>query len=321
MDYKDYYQILGVDRNASQDEIKHAYRKLAMQYHPDRNPGNPTAEDKFKDINEANEVLSDPEKRGRYDQLGQSYQQWQQAGGQPGGFNWEDWFTQAPGGSGARPGQVHVEYGNIGDIFGEGGFSDFFTQIFGGMSGMGGMGGATRTQTRRTARQMRPQNYQQEVTISLQEAYNGAQRMVQIGDKRIEVKIPAGAKTGTRVRLAGQAPPGPDGRQGDIYLVVDVAPDPRFEREGDNLTTEFTTDLYTMVLGGKANVPTLGGDVVLTIPPGTQPGQTFRLAGRGMPHLRNSKQHGDLMAKVKVRLPRDLTQEQRKLFEQLRDQA
>ncbi len=322
MEYKDYYQILGVNRNASQDEIKHAYRKLAMQYHPDRNPGDNTAEDKFKDINEANEVLSDPEKRARYDQLGQSYQQWQQSGGPAGGFNWEDWFTQAPGGgraSGGRaPGGMHVEYGDLGDIFGEaGGFSDFFTQIFGGM----GAAGPTRTQTRRTARVPRPQNYQQEVTISLQEAYNGAARMVQIGDRRMEVKIPAGAKTGTRVRMAGAAPPGPDGRQGDIYLVVEVAPDPRFEREGDSLMTEFSTDLYTAVLGGKANVPTPAGEVVLTIPAGTQPGQTFRLTGRGMPKLRNPQQHGDLMARVRVRLPRDLTPEQQKLFEQLRDQA
>ncbi len=290
-----------------------------MQYHPDRNPGNPSAEEKFKDINEANEVLSDPEKRARFDQLGQSYNQWQQAGGQPGGFNWEDWFTQAPGGGGTRPGQVHVEYGNIGDIFGEGGFSDFFTQIFGGMSG--GMGGATRTQTRRTARPLRPQNYEQEVTISLMEAYNGAERMFQIGDRRINVKIPAGAKTGTRVRLAGQAPSGPDGRPGDIYLVIKVAPDPRFERKGDNLTTEITIDLYTAVLGGQATVPTPGGDVVLTVPPNTQPGRTFRLGGRGMPHLQNPQQHGDLMAKIQVRLPQNLTEEQRKLFEQLRDLA
>ncbi len=319
MEYKDYYQILGVNRGASQDEIKHAYRKLAMQYHPDRNPGNPTAEDKFKDINEANEVLSDPEKRARYDQLGQSYSQWQQTGGQPGGFNWEDWFTQAPRGGGAgagAPSGMHVEYGDLGDIFGGGGFSDFFTQVFGGMGG-----GPTRTQARRTARPMRPQNYQQEVTISLQEAYNGATRAVQVGDRRMEVKIPAGAKTGTRVRMAGAAPPGPDGRSGDIYLVVNVAPDPRFEREGDNLTTEFSADLYTAVLGGKVNVPTLSGDVVLTIPAGTQPGQTFRLSGRGMPNLRDPQKHGDLMAKVKIRLPRNLTPEQRTLFEQLRNQA
>jgi len=185
------------------------------------------------------------------------------------------------------------------------------------------MGGAgpTRTQTRRAARPMRPQNYEQEVSISLSEAYTGATRTMQVGERRMEVKIPPGAKTGTRVRMAGAAPPGPDGHRGNIYLIVNVMPDPQFEREGDNITTEFTADLYTAVLGGKANVPTPAGDVVLTIPPGTQPGQTFRLAGRGMPLLRDPQQHGDLMARIKVRLPRNLTPEQRNLFEQLRKQA
>lgn len=307
MEYKDYYQILGVGRSATQDEIKHAYRKLAMKYHPDRNPGSSTAEEKFKDINEANEVLSDPEKRARYDQLGSSYQQWQQSGGQPGAFNWEDWFTQAPRGQ-----QVRVEYGDLGDLFGQGGFSDFFNQIFGGMGG-------ARTQTRRTTtRPMRPQHYEYNLSISLQEAYSGATRAIQMDDRRMEVKIPAGAKTGTRVRMAGAAPAGPGGQSGDIYLVIEVTPDQRFEREGNDLTTGVTIDLYTAVLGGKVNVPTPAGDVVLTIPAGTQPGQTFRLAGRGMPHLRNPQQHGDLFARVTVRIPRNLTEKQRKLFEQLR---
>jgi curved DNA-binding protein len=306
MEYKDYYKILGVERKASPEEIKHAYRKLAMQYHPDRNPGDKVAEEKFKEINEANQVLSDSEKRARYDQLGSSYSRWQQAGGAPGGFNWEDWVAQSQGQGGQR-----VEYGDLNDIFGEGGFSDFFTQIFGGMGG-------TRTQTRRTVRPARPRDAEYQLSITLQEAYHGATRTVQVDDRRMEVKLPAGAKTGTRVRMAGAAPAGPGAQRGDLYLVLDVAPDPRFERNGDDLTTEVSVDLYTAVLGGQVNVPTPGGDVLLTIPTGTQPGQTFRLAGRGMPKLRSSQEHGDLMARVKVRLPRNLTPEQRELFERLR---
>jgi curved DNA-binding protein len=306
MEYKDYYKILGVERSASPEEIKHAYRKLAMQYHPDRNPGDKAAEEKFKEINEAHQVLSDSQKRGRYDQLGSSYSQWQQSGGAPGGFNWEDWVTQSQGQGGVR-----VEYGDLNDIFGEGSFSDFFTQIFGGMGG-------TRTQTRRTTRPARPRDYEYPLTITLQEAYQGASRTVQVEDRRMEVKLPAGAKTGTRVRMAGAAPAGPGGQRGDLYLVLDVAPDSRFERSGDDLTTEVTVDLYTAVLGGQVNVPTPGGDVLLTIPAGTQPGQTFRLAGRGMPKLRNPQEHGDLLARAKVRLPRNLTPEQRELFERLR---
>jgi curved DNA-binding protein len=306
MEYKDYYQTLGVGRNASAEEIKHAYRKLAMQYHPDRNPGDKAAEERFKEINEAHQVLSDPQKRTRYDQLGSSYSQYQQAGGHPGGFNWEDWMSQSQG-----PGGVRVEYGDINDIFGEGGFSDFFTQIFGGMGG-------TRTQTRRSTRQVRPRNYDYPLTVSLQDVYHGSTRTVQVEDRRMEVKLPAGAKTGTRVRMAGAAPAGPDGKRGDLYLVLEIAPDPRFERKDDDLSTEVSVDLYTAVLGGQVNVPTPGGDVLLTIPSGTQPGQTFRLGGRGMPKLRNPQEHGDLMARVKIRLPRNLTPEQRELFERLR---
>ncbi|HSV86709.1 MAG TPA: J domain-containing protein [Levilinea sp.] len=306
MDYKDYYQILGVERSASPEEIKQAYRKLAMQYHPDRKPGDKAAEEKFKEINEAHQVLSDPQKRSRYDQLGRSYSQWQQTGGAPGGFNWEDWITQRQ-----RPGGARVEYSNINDLFGQGGFSDFFTQIFGGMSG-------TRTPTRRTTRSPQPRQYEYPLTITLQEAYQGSTRTVQVEDRRMEVVLPAGAKTGTRVRMAGAAPSGLGGQPGDLYLVLEVTPDPRFERNGDDLTTDVTIDLYSAVLGGQVNVATPGGDVLLTIPAGTQPGQAFRLAGRGMPKLRNPKEHGDLLVRVKVRIPRNLTPQQHELFERLR---
>lgn len=300
MDYKDYYKILGVDRKATQDEIKKTYRKLAMKYHPDQNRGNKQAEEKFKEINEAYEVLGDAKKREKYDQLGSSYSQWQQAGGNPGNFNWNEWVSQQP--QGGR----QVDMGDFGDVFG--GFSDFFSAIFGGM---GGMNTAVRQQAR-------PQAIEQGVQITLDEAYRGTQRIFQIGDRRIEVKIPAGAMTGTKVRMSGAVPTSTGGR-GDLHLVVEVLPDSRFTVEGANLTTEVTVDLYTAVLGGSATVHTLSGDVVLTIPAGTQPGQKIRLAGRGMPKLKEPGKFGDLFAVIKVNIPRKLTDKQRRLFTDLRN--
>ncbi len=312
MEYKDYYKILGVDRKASKEEVKKAYRKLALKYHPDRNPGDKASEETFKDINEANQVLSDDEKRARYDQLGQAYSSWQQRGAAPGNFNWDDWFTTPSGGG------VRVEMGDLNDMFGGGGggFSDFFSRIFGGVGGMqadfrGAPGG--RPQPRRAA----APTYQEQVTISLQEAFLGATRLLQIDGRRLEVKIPVGARTGTKVRVPGVGPGGPGGRKGDLYLVIQVADDPRFHRRGDNLHAEAPVGLYTAILGGEVKVTTLSGDVVLTIPPGTQPGQTFRLEGRGMPRLKQPDQRGDLLVKVKVQIPRQLTEEQRALVEEL----
>ncbi len=308
MDYKDYYKILGVERNATEAEVKSAFRKLALQYHPDRNPGNKQAEEKFKEINEAYEVLSDPEKRARYEQLGDSYTNWQQRGA-PGNFNWNEW-TNAPGGG------ATWDVGDLNDLFGRGGgFSDFFQAIFGGAPVGGAQG--TRQRARQQAQQRRPLTYQQDVQISFEEAYRGAERQVNVDGRRLTMKIPAGARTGTKVRMAGAGPAGPDGRPTDLFLVIAVAPDPRFERQGDDLTTEITTDLYTAVLGGEARVPTPEGNVLLTVPAGTQPGQSFRLSGRGMPHLRDPKTRGDLYARIRVQIPRNISQEQRKLFEQL----
>lgn len=302
MEYKDYYKVLGVDRKSSKDEIKRVYRKLAKQYHPDHNPGSKSAEEKFKDINEAYEVLSDSKKRARYDQLGSSYSQWQQTG-VPGSFNWEDWFTQSPG-------RTRVEVGDLEDLFGgSGGFSDFFNLIFGGF-------GNTRTQRRHRPQKVRA--FEQPVSISFQEAYSGAKRTIQIDGQRLEVKIPAGAKSGTKVRMKGVGPVSSNGQKSDLYLVIQVTPDSHFKRKGHNLSTSIDVDLYTAVLGGQVETPTPGGNIVLTIPAGTQPGQTFRLAGRGMPKLRSPNVHGDLFVKVKIHLPKRLTAQQKELFEQLR---
>ena len=306
MEYKDYYKILGVERNATEAEIKSAFRKLALQYHPDRNQGNKQAEEKFKEINEAYEVLSDKEKRGRYDQLGDSYSNWQQRGA-PGNFNWNQW-SPSPGGG------VHFDVGDLEDILGGGSFSDFFQTIFGGMGGAPG-GQATRQTSRRAA--ARPVNYQQDVQISLEEAYRGAERTVVVDGRRLQMKIPAGARTGTKVRMAGAGPAGANGKPSDLYLNIEVMPDPRFERQGDDLYTDASVDLYAAVLGGETRVTTPEDTVVLTIPAGTQPGQTFRLGGRGMPHLRTPSSRGDLYVRIKVQLPKNLSPEQRQLFEQL----
>jgi curved DNA-binding protein len=297
MDYKDYYQSLGIARTASADEIRKAYRKLAMKYHPDRNPNDKPAEEKFKEINEAYQVLSDPEKRTRYDQLGSAYSQYERSGGAPGGFNWDQWRA-AGGAAGAGGQQVNFE-----DLFGAGGgFSDFFSSIFGGMGG-----GPADVRTRRAP------SYEQPVAISLQEAYTGTTRLLEGGGRRIQVKIPAGAKTGTKVRVAGGAPNG-----ADLYLNVEVQDDARFERDGNDLNAPVNVDVFTALLGGEVEVQTMSGNLKLTIPPGTQSDQRIRIAGRGMPHLKNPQEKGDLFVRVKVRIPRKLTSEQKTLLEQAR---
>ena len=311
MEYKDYYKILGVDRNATQKEIKQAYRRLARKYHPDVNPGDPSAQERFKEINEAYEVLSDPEKRRKYDQLGASWHQWQRMGGRPQDFDWSQWFTWPEGG------RVHVRYGtmeDLGDLFGDlGGFSDFFQRIFGGMGG----GPRVRTETWGTAAR-RGQDIEQEVEITLEEAYHGTTRLIQVTGRRLEVKIPPGVKTGSRVRIAGEGGMGiGGGPRGNLYLRVKVLPHPIFERRGDDLHCEVDVDLYTALLGGEVRVPTLKGDVMLKIPPETQNGKTFRLKGLGMPHLKDAHRRGDLYARVQIRLPERLTEREKELFRQL----
>lgn len=312
MEYKDYYEILGVDRNASQKDIKKAYRRLARKYHPDVNPGDKEAEEHFKEINEAQEVLTDSEKRRKYDQLGASWQQWQRTGRDPSGFDWSQWFAGAPGG-----GRVHVQYGDASDLFGDmfgGGFSDFFEAIFGGMGRQGPQAWAGTRQ----AGPRRGQDYEQPVEISLEEASSGTRRVLEKDGRRIEVKIPAGVKTGSKVRIAGEGAPGiGGGATGDLYLKVTVLPHKVFERKGDDLYCEVPVDLYTAILGGETNVPTLKGTVSLKIPPETQGGRTFRLKGQGMPLLRDSNKRGDLYAKVKVVLPESLSAREKALFKEL----
>lgn len=297
MDYKDYYKILGVERNASEDDIRKAYRKLAMKYHPDRNPNDKQAEEHFKEINEAYQVLSDSKKRAHYDRLGSDYSNWQQRG-EPGNFDWGQYE--------GFPGGVRVEYGDLDDLFGgAGGFSDFFRTIFG--RNAEGAGAGTRTRARQ-----QPQGYQQELEITLEEAYNGTTRLLQTDGKQKQVRIPAGVRTGSKVRVAGAGPNGLD-----LYLIVDVQEDKRFERRGNDLHTTATVTVFTAILGGEAEVETLNGKIKLNVPAGTQPEQVFRLAGRGMPTVKNANEKGDLYVRLKVQIPKYLSPKQRELLEEV----
>ena len=310
MEYKDYYKMLGVDRKASEKEIKKAYRKLARKYHPDVNPGDDTAEQHFKEINEAHEVLSDPEKRKKYNQLGASWRQYARTGAEPGGFDWSQWYSQ-PGG-----GRVHVEYADLGDLFGGGGggFSDFFSTIFGGR----GQRGPTDWRTQGQPYGAPGQDYEQEVEITLEEAFSGTTRILQKDGRRLEVKMPAGVETGSKVRMRGEGSAGlGGGGKGDLYLRVKVLPHHTFEREGQDLRCEISVDLYTALLGGEVRIPTLSGGAMLKIPPETQSGKAFRLKGQGMSQLKNPEKRGDLYVKVRVKVPENLSEKERELFKEL----
>ena len=298
---KDYYETLGVGKTASEKEIKQAFRKLAKKYHPDANPNDATAEAKFKEINEAYETLSDADKRAKYDRFGAGYEQM-------GGFGGNGGYTQTQ--------YTNVDVGDIGDIF---------EQLFGGRgrssggtrSSRGGgfpFGGFTQQEAAAQGRDI-----EQPVSISLHEAYSGTTRLITKGDRTVRVNIPAGATNGTKVRLAGEGEPGyGGGAAGDLYLIVQVEPDPQFERQGDDLTTEVRVDMFTALLGGEVDVPTLGRAVRLKVPAGTQSGRKFRLTGKGMPHLRSKDKSGDLYARVLVTVPEQLNEQQRALVEQLR---
>jgi curved DNA-binding protein len=325
MEYKDYYQILGVARNADDKAIKRAFRKLAQQYHPDKNPGDKAAEAKFKEINEAYTVLSDPEKRGKYDRFGAQWEQYAAGGGQPEGFDWSGWSNMGGGGRGGTqyrtvtPEEFEQMFGGAGGA--GGGFSSFFDALFGAGAGGRPTGGQYRTRGGpRYGFDFEPQAGRSVATepevpvdVTLDEAYRGSTRTLQTeGGRRLEVNIPRGVKTGSRVRVRG----GVDG--GDVYLRVKVLDDPRFTREGNDLRAKVPLDLYTALLGGEVQVPTMDGAVALKIPAGTQNGRTFRLRGLGTPDVKNPDQRGDLFAVMEVTLPTDLSAEERRLFEELR---
>lgn len=287
MEYQDYYKTLGVERTADEKDIKKAYRELARKHHPDKNPGDKKAEERFKLINEAYEVLSDADKRAKYDQLGSNYQQWQRQGGQA-AVNWDDFA-----GAGYQTGNNEN-------------FTDFFSTIFGNRG-------------RESYKQpIRGRDLEQPLEITLEEAFNGTERVLNRGGKRRTIRIQPGAKDGTRIRVAGEGEAGyASGQAGDLFLVVSVKPDPNFERRDDDLYSDLRVGLYTAVLGGEVVVPTLAGDVKVRIPAGTQSGKTIRISERGMPRLRQPDQKGDLYARVLVQVPTNLSDEERTLFQQL----
>ncbi len=285
--YKDFYQILGVPKTASEKEIKAAYRKLARKYHPDVNPGDKTAEEKFKDIQQAYEVLSDPQKRAKYDQFGDQWERVTQGAPGGGGFTW----TQTGSSEG-------FDFG-----FGSGDFGDLFDLLF-------GEGAAARKRPRPG------RDIQYEIDITLEEAFAGATKRFTINGKRVEVKIPPGVDEGSKIRLAGQGEPGRDGVSGDMYLVVRMKTHPVFERKGADLYCDVSIPYTTAALGGEIQVPTLAGKVTMRVPPGTQSGQSFRLAGQGMPKLNNSAK-GDLYARMRITVPKTLSAKERELLEEL----
>lgn len=305
MEYKDYYKLLGVDKKASQDEIRKAYRKLAVKYHPDKNPGNKQAEEKFKEINEANDVLGDPEKRKKYDHLGDNWQNFQQRGRQ-GGFDWSQWQQQGAGRRSQR---------DPSDIFGETDFSEFFNTIFGGM---GGDMGARSSRTRGTRGAFKGQDYQAEIELSLEEAYHGSSRIFDVHGQKIRVSTKPGAYDGQTLRIKEKgAPAAGGGPAGDLYVTIRTLPHPAFERKDDDLIQTITVDLFTAVLGGKVQVDTFSGKVAIIIPAGTQNDTTLRLKGKGMPAYGKPEEKGDMLVKVHVAIPTNLSEEEMDLFKKL----
>jgi DnaJ-class molecular chaperone len=318
MDFKDYYATLGVAKSATDKEIKQAYRKLARKLHPDVNPGDKTAEAKFKEINEAYEVLGDPDKRKKYDELGANWRMYEQQAQQPGGG--PAWSVNFGGGGPGTGGFRTMTPEEMRDLFGdEDPFSDFFKTFFGGAAS----GGAGRRPRGARSRARQGRDVEQEIELSLEDAFNGAMRRLSIkhdGHARsVDVRIPAGVGDGSRVRIAGEGEPGAGGASsGDLYLRIRLQPHARFERRGRDLYESIPLPLTQAVLGGEAEVATLAGRPLrLKIPPTTQNGQVFRLKGHGMPAVGKPDARGDLYATVQVQLPKQLTEEQKKLFEEL----
>jgi len=318
MEFKDYYATLGVGKAATATEIKQAFRKLARKHHPDVNPGDRAAEARFKDINEAHEVLGDPAKRAKYDELGANWRLYEQAqpAGQAGAgpFGGGAWTVDFGTGTGTGT-RMSVE--EMRDLFGsDDPFSDFFKTFFGGVHE------PRASRASRAPRPHRGRDLEHAVELSLEEAHRGVTRRVSIktgGHARsIEVRIPAGVKDGARVRAAGEGESGTGGAAaGDLYLRVRVRPHPQFERKGDDLHVRLPVPLTTAVLGGEAQVPTFNGPLRLKIPTTTQAGQVFRLKGQGMSVVGRGEARGDLYAAVDVQLPTRLSEEERRHYEAL----
>lgn len=300
MEYKDYYKVLGVGRSATQDEVKKAFRKLAVKYHPDKNPGDKAAEEKFKEISEAYEVLGNAESRKKYDELGANWKQYENAGfGGRGGF-------QGFGGQG----------------FSASGFSEFFDMFFGGQGGRGGfdfgdMGGFGNFGGRRgRQRAMKGQDMSASLNLTLREAYFGSQRLINIGSQTIKVSIKPGVKDGQTLRVKGKGNPGVNGGEnGDLLMKINIAKDNEYQRDDDDLIKNINVDVYTAILGGKIAVETMKGTVNVPIKPQTQNNSVLRLKGLGMPHY-GQEGEGVLLLKVQLSLPEKFSEKELELIRQ-----
>jgi curved DNA-binding protein len=298
MEYKDYYKVLGVDKSASQDDIKKAYRKLAIKYHPDKNQGNKAAEEKFKEISEANEVLADPEKRKQYDKLGSNWRNQAQSGQSP---------------NEGRGGYTYQTQDDRSEFFGDtGGFSDFFESFFGRGRGRQHDTGDYNFETPESDLSGR-------ISISLEEAYHGTERFIDTGAEKIKVKIKPGAYDNLKLRVKGKGQKGSSGRSGDLYLIVNVETDPVYERKGDDLHTNVEVDVFKAMLGGKQELNTISGKISITLKEGTQNGKVVRLKGKGMPVYSKTEEFGDLYIKLNVKMPTQLTDEQKRLLKMVQD--
>ncbi len=299
MEFKDYYNILGVSKGATPEEIKKAFRKMAVKYHPDKNPGNKEAEEKFKQMNEAYDVLGDAGKKKKYDELGDSWKHYQQQGRGAEDFDWSSWAGR---GNGRR--QAWNRTGE--ESFDESGFSDFFETLFG------------QKKTAGRKRDFKGEDFQGEITISLEEACTGVAREFEVNGKKIRIRLKPGTRHGQVIRLKGYGGRGSrEGLGGDLLLHINIPPHPDFERKDNDLYITVQADLYTLLLGGKITVRTWKGAIRMEIPRETQTGRVLRMKGMGMPHYGNEKLSGDLYVKVEVVLPEKLSAEEIKLFQQL----
>ena len=307
MAFLDYYKVLGLDKSASQDDIKKAYRKLARKYHPDLNPNDEEAKKRFQEINEANEVLTDPEKRKKYDQYGENWkhgEEYEKA---------QQQYARSSSGSGRAQQNPFEGFDfNYDGNYDTGEYSDFFEELFGSRFGGG------RSSGRRGS--FRGQDYETAVELTLQQASTTHQQTFNVNGKNIRITIPAGVEDGQKIRLKGQGADGVNGGpKGDLYITFQIRPDSHFQRKGNDLYTKINIDLYTALLGGDALVNTLNGKINVKIKPETQNNTKIRLKGKGFPVYKKEGEYGDLYAEVLVKLPTNLSEEQKKIIQQLAD--